>query len=385
MFYDNKSFVGAERWVIIMAKHLNLSDRIALQTGLKERKSLYEIAKEMGRDKSTIGREVQSKRQYVNFKDSPSIQARNACVNRYKCNIKENCKSPTCFKRTQNCRLCGECIKYCNSFEEEKCSKYEKSPYVCNGCEKKPRCTLSKWLYDAKKAQGKYEHTLSVSRVGICLSVEELSNLNNIVSPLLKNGQSIHNICQNNNDCIMLSEKSIYKYVHKNLLSASKFDLSRTVQRKILKKSGPPIMIDKKCRKERTYDDFVIYLEKHPDSSVVEMDTVEGTRGGKVILTLYFENCGLQLGFLRASNDSASVTDIFNHIKNVLGPKTFKTLFPIILTDRGSEFSNPLAIESDIRTGEKLSNVFFCDHEFIQYVLKKGNLSRISHKRTFLL
>jgi len=368
-----------------MARHLDLNDRIAIQSELKEGKSIAAIAKELNRDKATISREIRSKRLYLDFKDFSTIQARNACINRYQCKIKENCKSPTCFKRQKNCRLCGQCINFCDSFKEEKCPEHETPPYVCNGCKKKPRCTLSKWLYDAKKAQGKYELVLSESRQGIGLDETELNALDQIVSPLLKRGQSVRRICANKTDTIMLSEKTIYNYLHQNILSADKFNLARTVSRKVFKKAGPPMLVDKKCRVGRTYEDFMRYMEEHPDTPVSEMDTVEGKRGGKVILTIFFRNCGLQLGFLRDRNTSASVTDIFQKLRSVLTDDEFSMLFSVILTDRGSEFSNPLAIEVDFETGELSSKVFYCDpqntnqksrcernHEFIRLIIPKG-------------
>lgn len=206
-----------------------------------------------------------------------------------------------------------------------------------------------------------------------------------IVSPLLKQGQSVRRICNNKADTIMLSEKSIYNYIQRNLLSTDKFDLARTIGRKVFKKSGPPVLIDKKCRQGRTHDHFVQYLETHSDVSVVEMDTVEGKRGGKVILTLFFRNCGLQLGFLRDSNTSASVTAIFQQLRIALTEEEFSTLFPMILTDKGSEFSNPFAIETNPNTGEIQARIFYCDpqnvnqksrcernHEFIRLVIPKG-------------
>ena len=38
----------------------------------------------------------------------------------------------------------------------------------------------------------------------------------------------------------------------------------------------------------RTYEDYCAFIEKHPDASIVEMDTVEGIKGGKALLTLHF-------------------------------------------------------------------------------------------------
>lgn len=113
------------------------------------------------------------------------------------------------------------------------------------------------------------------------------------------------------------------------------------------------------------------------------MDSVEGTKGGKVILTLHFNNCSFMLAFLREHNDAQSVIDIFNHLESILGLEIFKKLFPVILTDNGSEFSNPKEIEFN-SNGEQRTMIFYCEpnrpdqkphcennHEFIRRVLPK--------------
>ena len=59
------------------------------------------------------------------------------------------------------------------------------------------------------------------------------------------------------------------------------------------------------------------------------------------------------LAFIREHNDAQSVIDIFNDLQEKLGIEKFKELFIVILTDNGSEFSNPTEIEFDMKTGEK--------------------------------
>mgnify|MGYP005779450141 CR=1 FL=1 len=56
-------------------------------------------------------------------------------------------------------------------------------------------------------------------------------------------------------------------------------------------------------------------MEKHSDTPVVEMDTVEGKKGGKILLTLHFVNCSFMLAFLSKHNDAQSVIDIFNSLQ----------------------------------------------------------------------
>ena len=78
-------------------------------------------------------------------------------------------------------------------------------------------------------------------------------------------------------------------------------------------------------------------MEQHPDTAVVQMDSVIGSKGGKVLLTIYFVNVSLMLGFLREANTSKSVIDIYDELYTGW-EAGFRKLFPVILTDNGSEF-----------------------------------------------
>ena len=118
--------------------------------------------------------------------------------------------------------------------------------------------------------------------------------------------------------------------------------------------------MDKKCHIGRTYEDFQEYMAANPDVSVVEIDSVEGRKGGKVFLTIFFQNCNLMLAFLRDVNTARSVTDIFNQLYVLLGHEKFTELFPVIITDRGSEFTDPLGIEFN-ENNERRTRVFYCD------------------------
>lgn len=73
-----------------------------------------------------------------------------------------------------------------------------------------------------------------------------------------------------------------------------------------------------------------------PDLATVEMDTVVGRRGGKVLLTLKFVQCGFMLAFLRERNDSQSVIDVFARLWTLAEADRFRRLFPVLLTDNGS-------------------------------------------------
>ena len=259
----------------------------------------------------------------------------------------------------------------------------KKPPYVCNGCTQRKTCKLERHLYEAKYAQKEYEETRSTSRQGFAVTPAELDRIDRIISPLIKQGQSIHQICVNNADEIMLDERTIYNYVDAGLLSVGNLDLPRKVRYKVRKKK-PSVRVDKQCHLGRTYEDFLEYTAVNPDIPVVEIDSVEGRKGGKVLLTVFFRNSNLMLAFLRDRNTARSVTEVFEWLYETLGHEQYCRLFPIILTDRGSEFTDPVSIECT-ELGEVRSRFFYCDpqrsdqkggcevtHEFIRRILPKG-------------
>lgn len=137
-------------------------------------------------------------------------------------------------------------------------------------------------------------------------------------------------------------------------------------------------------REGRTFDDYEKFME-HSRLNVVEMDTVVGYRGlGKRILTMIFQKNSVMLMFLLPDGTAASVKRIFDYLEGSLGVERFKRLFPIFLTDNGSEFKrvDDLELTEDY---EYRTRVFYCDpmsswqkahieknHEYIRYVLPKG-------------
>jgi len=362
-------------------KHLTLDDRIQIQRFITVNKSFTEIATTIGKNRTTISREIQS---YAKYEGKRS---RSKC--KFKCIFKnrDQCPAPHCGK--SKCSVaCSQCAPYCDKYEPIVCSKLTKPPYVCNGCDKRGNgCLLEKRLYDAEYAHKQYKKTLKESREGISLSEEDLKLISDNIIPLVQNGVSISTAYYSCADIMPVSDRTIYDYIDKGVFdNVGNMDLRRKVRRKpFRKKSGPQLHVDKHCYIKRTYADFLHYMDQHTDINVCEMDSVEGRKGGKVLLTIFFRNCDLQLMYLRDSNTSATVTSVFSNLKRILGDEDFKKLFPVLLGDRGTEFTNHQAIEINPSTGEKLCNVFYCDpqqtnqksrcernHEYIRYIIPKG-------------
>ncbi len=383
-----------------MSKFFTYEERLTLQKNLRDSKSLKSIAIELDKNPTTISREIKkySSEVATGYPGFPY----NACKNRMNCRKKDICKKDCTRKSVSYCKLCKECNEHCSDFVLEVCAARFRPPYVCNGCTAIGKCSLMKTIYDAEHAHIAAHNAISESRSGLCVSEKEIARLNAVISPLVRQGQSVHQIYIEHEDELMCSEKTIYNYIDACLFDVRNIDLPRKVRfRERYKK--PEFKVDKSCRIGRSYKEFEHFIEKNPDTPVVQMDSVIGTAGGKCLLTIHFVESSFMLAFLRDANTSQTVIDIFNAMDRILGSELFEKLFPVILTDNGSEFSNPRALEYREKTPKGFSchrtNVFYCDagspyqkgaievnHELVRRILPKGtSFDHLTQKDIFLM
>jgi IS30 family transposase len=363
-------------------KNLNLEDRNYIEQCLKEGLRFNETAKLLGRNPKTISREVKSHR---TAKTKDHKLRKSKCAYLKTCSITNLCSNKYCRKDIPcaKCKL-RTCSQYCDRYVPGTCPKLLKPPYVCNGCKFPRTCGYDKMYYRGKYADDAYHDAMSSPRKGINLTPEELHELDNLVSPLLLKGQSIAHIYATHSDEIKCSKRTLYNYVDSGALTARNIDLPRKVKYKPRKKHRKTVKDNQTYRIGRTYKEFLNYSEQHSDLHIVEMDTVEGIKGGKVILTLLFRQCNFMAMFLLEANTQECVIRVFDALERSLGTECFKRLFPVILTDNGSEFKDPLSIEYNAY-GDTRTRVFYCDphkswqkarieknHEFIRYILSKG-------------
>lgn len=361
-------------------KHLTDLERLEIEHGLKHGLSLKAIAVRIGKHHSTVAREILARR----AKSDKGAHRRltNRCASRHTCTKVQLClDKPDCLRRCCHCRICNA---VCPAYQEDVCPKLMAAPYVCNGCRDERSCVLRKRYYLHNPAHKNYREVLVRSREGANITEGELLALDERVSPLIKRGQSVHHILVNSPDRFGIHEKTVYRYIAGGLLHAKNGDMPRVCMIKPRSRKPVEHKIDTKCRIGRTYADFQAFTAATPDARVVEMDSVIGRVGGKVLLTLLFRDSGLMLAFLRDHNDSQSVIDAFARLWVFAGPDLFRRLFPVLLTDNGSEFSNPLALENT-PDGTPRSRLFYCDpcaswqkgrvertHEFLRLILPKG-------------
>ena len=316
-------------------KHLTLSDRNDIQLGLERGETFKAIGQSILKDPTTVSKEVKRNRQ-----------------------VRES----TC--------------------DNLPCPLLDKAPFVCNGCPKRRQnCGYKKILYLAKQAQKQYEQTLVEAREGTPLNSKTFWDMDKVISDGVKKGQHIYHILKTHN--LDVSSSTVYRHIRKGYLSIAPIDLARAVKFKERQKSKLP-SIPKEAKKGRSYEDFQNYLVLNQLDSWLEMDTVLGRMGGKVLLTFNLSFCNFIFARLLDNKTALEVTKHLYDIKNTLhqADKDFFQLFPVILTDNGGEFARVDDIEMDVRGESKL---FFCDpnrsdqkgrieknHTLIRDILPKG-------------
>ena len=311
-------------------KHMDLEARYEIQLGLESRWTIKKIAETIGKDPTTVSKEIKK-----------HIQVKN--------NI--NTEDEAEFVHFD---------KFGDIISTPPCPLLLKSPYVCNGCDKKKRrCGYVKQFYYAKKAQIEYEEDLVESRTGVALSRKTFWDLNRIVTEKLKQGQHVYHITQTND--LAASQSSIYRYVKKGYMDATAFDLPRAVKFKA-RKSYVRNAIPKAVKAGRTYDDFKAYLQSEGIWCWTEMDTVIGRIGGKVIMTFTFSNNSFMFGLLLENKTAIEAENKIKALKRKIEARglKFSSIILTLVTDNGGEFANVWAFTEDL-SGNEETKLFFCD------------------------
>lgn len=381
---------------------LTYNQRATIQISIEgDFKSFKAVADRICVSPTTVVREIRT-----HMTKRPRKDTANVCIRKGKqCPVTRSCKLKICFQKScSGCSLI--CGPECPSFKVKDCEKRDRPPYVCNGCNRKSFCNYEKHYYFAKEANEETMETRSEARKGFNLTEEQVRVMNEEIAPLLKDGGfSPHAaIVALGEEKVGCSEKSLYNYVEGGVFDdLINLDLPRKVRYRPRKGEKKPLKVDKQCRVGRTYEDYLAFLSlkgwTEADAPVVEMDSVLGRIGtdDNCLLTIHFVRLKLQLATVRERNDSASVIAWFKGMREKLGNAAFKRLFPVILTDNGTEFSNPSAIEFD-ENGERLTWIFYCDpssshqkgscennHEFIRRIIPKGTELKLPQQKADLM
>lgn len=297
-------------------KHMTLDDRIEIQECLAKGISFKAIGKRIGKNATTISREV---KRHIQMHSNG-------------------------YTKT-----------------DEICPRLLKAPFVCNGCDKKSRssCPFKRQIYVAKTAQQSYEKLLVESRSGIALNKASFYEAEQMISDAVRKGQHIYHAVTANH--IKVSLSSVYRYIKMGYYSIGPLDLPRAVKFKI-RKANRSEFVPHWAKQGRRYADFLEYSAQNEGVPIVQLDTVIGEIGGKVIMTVHFVNSDFMVGLLLDNKTAVEAASKITELKKKLKRNNFSfgEIAPILLTDNGGEFSMVSAFENDT-DGNPESHMFFCE------------------------
>jgi len=239
------------------------------------------------------------------------------------------------------------------------CPKLTSFPFVCNGCPN-TRCSHRCKFYDAYIADSKAKKTLTSSRSDTANKRRNIKIINSDVCKLINSGQSIY-VAINASNC-PLSESTIRRYINNDLVDTKRHNLPKAIRFKTKKEYNysHSYGIDINILNGRTYADYKEYVDNTPFINIIQVDSIIGKRNdSKAILTVYFVESKLQLGFLY-DRKHPSVVNILSNLLKVGKNRGFE-LFNVVLADNGSEFKSLYKLEIDNDTGELLCKTFYTD------------------------
>ncbi len=346
--------------------HLTLEERRIILKGITNGSTKAAIARTIGKDKSTIGKEIKAHRILVK-----------------KCPLPLECSA---YKK---CAFDRQCKTDCPDYTPFRCPRRDRSPGACNGCSNRSRCRFDKYEYNPEKAQSVYRDTLVDSRAGVNLTSKEAKAMAGIIGPLLRQGLSPYRILQAHPE-LGVCEKTLYNYIESGVFhevaGITVMDLRRKVSRKLPKPKATAYKKrqDRRHLQGRTYKDYEAYLAENPDVFVTQMDTVYNDESqGPFIQTFKFVKTGVLFAFLHEEKTASAMLSGVSLLEGILGAKLFRKHAHVLLTDRGSEFSDAQGMET-APDGSRRTRVFFCDpmqsgqkgtlenkHVELRYVLPK--------------
>jgi len=383
--------------------HLTRTDRDKIAEGIAADVALKDIAALIGKDPTAVSREVKRYRSYEGL-SKPHTNA--ICAKFTDCTLHNLC-SARCEKK--RCATCAShaCKKYCDEYEQKTCKRLSRWPHVCNGCPPpaQRRCPLIRYKYYPSIADAKAIKERSESRKGIVLDASELIALDRQIAPLLRiNKMSVEaawKACLKEGNPLPVAPSTLRRYIDQSRSDLIRLDLLSAPSRKVRKRRVK--RVSRHADDGRSFADFEKLAQEDKDATW-EMDTVQGSkRDACRLLTLCHRDTNFLFIFKIEHGSSECVTGILDYLEEVCYDAgiDFATVFPILLTDNGSEMSDTSGMEMTSRDEGDGARclLYYCDpysswqkphvecaHTLIRRVLPKGvSFESLTHADVALL
>ena len=351
---------------------------------LNEGKCPAEIGNLLEKDPSGIRKEI---KKYSSFFGSQRKCSN--CLNKDNCYEKYLCDKLIDRVKCSKCKYCIKAVKYCPNYKTDiNCELLKKNHHVCNGCELILKCDKVKIKYHAETAIKKHNIVQRVSRIDTKLDSFP-QEFKDYISDRIKNGISpdvVLNTLPDKYKMYKVATSTLYDWIDKGLLGCCNLDLrnkvsrvrfdTNTVQRNTIK--GHQL-------NGRSIEDLTQEERDNRPLGFVELDTVEGIKGGELLFTIMIPCFSLMLAYKIPHKTPEEVGKILDRLEEKLD-SYFYVIFRKGIPDNGGEFTDFKILEKSIHnTLNKRMEVHYThtyasyekphvenNHILLRWLIKKG-------------
>ena len=334
-----------------MGRNYSNKNLSALEIGniefyLNEGKGCSEIGRLLDRTEATIRQEIKNYSSYFGSQRKCSN-----CLNKDNCHQKYLCEDIRDKVKCSQCKYCSEVIKVCPNYRVIiDCELLKKNHHVCNGCELYFKCKKVKIKYHAETAIKMHNAVQRVSRIGT--KVDSFpQEFKDYLSKLIKNGISpevIMNTLPEKYLMFKSAPSTFYEWIDKGLLDCCNLDLRNKVSRvRYGTNTEKRNTIKGHQLNGRSIEDLSEEERINRPLGFVELDTVEGIKGGELLFTIMFPCFSLMLGFKIKQKTQEEIGKILDMLEERLDCY-FYILFRKAIPDNGCEFLNFNMLEKSI-------------------------------------
>ena len=365
-------------------KNLSILEIGNIEFYLNEGKGVSEISSLISRDESTIRKEIKKYSSYFG-------EARKCsnCLNKDNCHQKYLCEHFVDKIKCSQCKYCTNAVKICPNYKiNVDCELLKKNHHVCNGCELYHKCKKVKIKYHAESAIKMHNAVQRVSRIGT--KVDSFpQEFKDYLSKLIKNGISpevIMNTLPEKYHMFKSAPSSFYNWIDKGLLDCCNLDLRNKVSRV---RYGTCTIKRNTVKGHQLNGRSIENLSQEERDNrplgFVELDTVEGIKGGELLFTIMFPCFSLMLGYKIKQKTQEEIGKILDDLEKKLD-FYFYVLFRKGIPDNGCEFLDFNLLEKSIHNDlDKRMEIYYThtyapyekphienNHILLRWLIKKG-------------
>lgn len=353
-----------------------------IESKLDEGYNAAQIAEYLGRDASCIQKEIK------NFSIvKPSKKDCKDCKNYENCNQKKLCEYSLSSEKCKKCRDCKVGTELCKEYEAVvKCERLKGRKKVCNGCPAYGhRCSKPKLVYKGEEAWKQHQENKkkSVKKYKAIENKEYMEELARKIRRGISPEVALRTTGEKYGETI--SVPTLYLRIDRKKIKCSNLDLRNKLKRQPKEEEKEKRSDRSKHRANgRSYDDLSKEEKTGRKERIGQMDTVIGTPGGKLLLTLLNKETSFMFGIPMENKKQETIIEQIDKIETTIGER-FKLILEKILTDNGPEFLNYEGIEkSAIKEGKRVS-LYYANpyasyekgmienqHRLIRYFYPKG-------------